>query len=388
MIQLSGLLWPVHLKPRPDELLSSWLMRLTRAYATVPHTFTRKLWPDLAVWNRDLDRLAPPEIIRDLAQHTGVSIQRAFGTTLRAYEGIVFEALIQNGMTPWILPLQIWHRLHLRHGQQYCPACLDCDDPYFRRRWRLSLVTGCTEHGLVLLDRCVHCGAPINFHRAAYWIPRFTSCHKCGEDLASTVQKTTKLDLQELRAQRHLQYTISRGFVDLPDAGPVYSHLYLLGYRAFCRVLMSSRGRCALVDLTRDHDLPAVDMKNHVEENLDFAPIALRRHVLLAAWKAFRSWPDGFIEVCHRYGLRGSDFRRDGQILPYWMHFVVQRNIDRPFYCTNVEELTAAIRYMDSHDIRVTPRSAYHLLGRASAKTVDRYLEALQAARVAHPRDA
>lgn len=106
MIHLSGLLWPIHLKPMPDELLSSWLMRITRAYITTPHTFVRKLWPDIEIWNRDLDRLAPMTIIEDLARHTGVSIQRAINTTLRAYEGVVFEHLAVNGLTSWILPLR------------------------------------------------------------------------------------------------------------------------------------------------------------------------------------------------------------------------------------------------------------------------------------------
>jgi hypothetical protein len=377
MIQLSGLLWPVHLKPREDELLSSWLMRLTRAYSSVPHSFTRLLWPGLQIWNRDLDRLAPTVVVRDLAQHTGVSIQRAFGTTLKAYEGVVFEHLVTNSVAQWILPLQIWHRLHLRHGQQYCPRCLSEDEPYFRRRWRLSFVTGCTRHGLALLDRCVVCGATVNFHRAAYWIPRLSSCFKCGADLATAVASSLMLDRHELRAQKHLQYTIVRGYLEMQDLGPVYSHLYLAGYRALSRVLLSPRGPGALAALTDGHDLPKVDFTNPAEDNIDFAPIELRRHVMLAAWKLLHDWPEGFAESCRRFGIRGSDLRRDGPPLPYWMHRVLRLDIDKPNYVATTEEIQAAARVLSAGGSPVYPKAVYRTLGRATPKDLSRYYAAL-----------
>lgn len=377
MIQISGLLWPVHLKPREDELLSSWLMRLTRAYNSVPHSFTRLLWPGLSIWNRDLDRLAPSALIRDLAQHTGVSVQRAYGTTLKAYEGVVFEHLVTNSVAQWILPLQIWHRLHLRHGQQYCPRCLAEDEPYFRRRWRLSFVTGCTRHGLALLDRCVACGAPVNFHRAAYWIPRLSSCFKCGVDLATAVESPLVLDRHELRAQKHLQYTIIRGYLEIQGLGPVYSHLYLAGYRALSRVLLSPRGPRVLAALTSGHNLPEVDFTNAAEDNIDFAPIELRRHVILAAWKLLHDWPNGFAESCHRYGIRGSDLRRDGPELPYWMHRIVRLELDKPNYVATTAEIRSAARTLAAAGFAVNPKSVYRALGRATPKQLDRYWEAL-----------
>ncbi len=378
---LSGLLWPVHLKPQPDELLSSWLLRLTRAYATLPHTFCKRLWPALSIWNRDIDRLAPPQLIHDLAQHTGVSIQRAWGTTLRAYEGVVFESLVTSGVTQWILPLQIWHRVRRRHGTQYCPACLDTDDPYFRRRWRLSFVTGCTEHGLALLDRCVGCGAPVNFHRAAYWIPRISTCYQCGVDLSRGIDKALRLDRQELRAQKHLQYTIIRGYLELGGYGPVYSHLYFAGYRVISRVLLSPRGRLALAALTRDNDLPQADTDNSGEDNVDFAPIELRRHVVLACWRVLHDWPEGFPEFCREFRIRGSDLRRDGPVLPYWMHDVVRRNLDRPNYCAPADEVLSAVLALEARGLAVNPKAVYRLLGRATPKDLTLFEAVMEAHR-------
>ncbi len=38
-------LWPVHLKPQEDELLSSWLARLALAHGQTVATFTSQVWP-------------------------------------------------------------------------------------------------------------------------------------------------------------------------------------------------------------------------------------------------------------------------------------------------------------------------------------------------------
>jgi hypothetical protein len=43
--ELSGTLWPIHLKPLDDELLSSWTIRLSRAYDIKPVWSWRLFWP-------------------------------------------------------------------------------------------------------------------------------------------------------------------------------------------------------------------------------------------------------------------------------------------------------------------------------------------------------
>lgn len=79
--------------------MSSWLMRLSHANGLLPHSFCSQIWPGRAIWNRDIDHLSLPEVTRDLARLTAVSVQRAEQTTLRAYEGIVFENYVLSGRT-------------------------------------------------------------------------------------------------------------------------------------------------------------------------------------------------------------------------------------------------------------------------------------------------
>lgn len=200
---LSGELWPLHLKPLPDELLSSWLARLSRAHGLLLHTFCDIAWPRKAIWNRDVDKLADKEIVRLLAQKTGTSYERAFATTLAAFEGYLYEKHNPYGSTPWLMPLGIYHRLRKRRGLQYCPACLTEDpDPYFRRHWRLAFVTVCVKHGLELLDCCVRCRSPVNFHRVKADAP-LSQCYRCKKDLASFVSCQRAADDSEAAFQRH-----------------------------------------------------------------------------------------------------------------------------------------------------------------------------------------
>ena len=183
--------WPVRLEPAPDELLSSWLIRLARANGAKVHTFCAEAWPDKQVWNTDLDKNADPELILGAATYTGVGRPRAWATTLRAYEGRLYPRHNARGTTRWLMSVGMRHRLRRHPALQYCPECLiaDGEHPYYRRRWRLSLVTLCGEHRLLLLDRCPECAAPVSPHRgelgqrSQFASGPLTLCHGCGFDL-------------------------------------------------------------------------------------------------------------------------------------------------------------------------------------------------------------
>src|SRR5687767_8033265 len=60
---LSGALWPLRLKPYDDELLSSWLVRLSRVYGTETSRFGVSLTRDSSFWSRDIDKGIYPEVL-------------------------------------------------------------------------------------------------------------------------------------------------------------------------------------------------------------------------------------------------------------------------------------------------------------------------------------
>lgn len=185
-------LWPIRYKPLPDELLSSWLVRLAHGHCLKVQTFCNLLFgKNLQVWNRDIDRLAPAWLLTALSACTGTPYEVVWATTLRVFDGWLYPQYRASGHLPWIQNLQIYHRQREGFGQQYCPACLANDAvPYFRKTWRLALKTFCVQHQCQLQDRCHSCASVVSFHRMDIGragelveLP-LSVCHACGYDLS------------------------------------------------------------------------------------------------------------------------------------------------------------------------------------------------------------
>lgn len=188
-------LWPIRYKPLSDELLSSWLVRLAHGHGLKVQTFCNLIFGNrLQVWNRDIDRLGPDWLINELSARTGTPMVIAYGTTLRAYEGLLYPQFNLSGVLQWILTLKMYHRKHEGFGLQYCPLCLrEEPEPYFRKSWRVAFNTVCVKHQCMLRDRCPNCGAGVAFHRRdmghgdVVVTDSLAGCHQCGFDLGGSV---------------------------------------------------------------------------------------------------------------------------------------------------------------------------------------------------------
>jgi hypothetical protein len=371
-------LLPMHLKPQHDELLSSWLIRLSHANGFLPHSFCHQFWPTKAVWNRDIDHLATAEITQDLARLTAVSIQRAHETTLRAYEGVVFQEFIRSGRTRGILPVGVWHRVHLKYGLQYCPECLASDaKPYFRRAWRLAWVTCCTKHRRPLLDRCPKCAKPVNFHHNKGMKDSLARCVNCDFDLGKA-PNTAAATTSELQAQRHLLEAIQRGWVEMPGYGAIYSHLYFDGLWALTEMLLSPRGRSALAGLV-DDGLKAVARQPVWHQQIEDYDVGMRRVLVTAVFELSRDWPTRFLSVVRRRRLRFSDIKRDLPSLPYWVHDVLRRDLFYHQYEVNDEEVFHSVKNLVRLGLPLTQRNIYGLLGHFVPKTAKAQLRRIRA---------
>lgn len=191
---LTDSLWPIRYKPLPDELLSSWLVRLAHGHGLKVQTFCNLIFGNkLQVWNRDIDRLAPQWLISELSSKTGASRQQVFETTLQSYQGIIYHRPRQSGSLTWIQSLKLHHRKFEGFGLQFCPECLARDtEPYFRKSWRVAFNTMCPNHQCMLHDRCPHCGHGVAFHRndmkhAEYiTVVSLLECHYCGFNLSQS----------------------------------------------------------------------------------------------------------------------------------------------------------------------------------------------------------
>jgi len=167
---------PLHPRPLSGEALSSWLLRLARAYRLDLHTFlVRALGVDVAgVPQGTLDLSPPVGVIETLADRTGVAVERIQAMTLAAYTPLLIDALrpqpglfrtyvARLGVLTWTdaracapvrdldegrwLP---WITADLLNHEQPtgCRRCLVEDAvPYTRLCWRAGWMASCPVHG-------------------------------------------------------------------------------------------------------------------------------------------------------------------------------------------------------------------------------------------------
>lgn len=376
--RLLGHVWPAYSKPKDDELLSSWLVRLSMAHGLKLHTFCSLAWPGKAIWNRDVDKSADEGVLAVLSEKTDTPLERVRGTTLSAYEGVLYEKHNPYGNTLWIMPVGIYHRVRTQYGLQFCPRCLAEDkEPYFRRRWRLAFVTVCVEHGVVLKDRCPRCGEAVNFHRDELGLRNknaatsMTLCHACRFDLRNVGEGSVgngvgvEADAAEVEFQERLLNAVRDGWIAVEGQGPVYSHLFFRVLHQLMRVVATGKRSAALraAAIARWEVpvfTPSFSGNNRDIERLD---VDTRRRLLAVARYMLEDWPERFVEFCEANRVWSSTLLRDIRDVPYWYWRVVTKHLYRYSYCPSDEEIDSAVAYLRSQNQPLNKKTISRLLG-------------------------
>ena len=380
---LSGRLWPAHIKPQPDELLSSWLVRLAMAHASKLHTFCSIIWPRKQIWNRDIDRSADPELLQTLSDRTATSIERVRATTLAAYESVLYEEHKNLGPAAWITPVGVYHRTHTKCGLQFCPHCLAEDEkPYYRRKWRLAFMVACERHHTLLHDRCPGCHGAINFHRdelgnfRKFAAESLTTCNHCGLDLRTVPEMAPPFPITppEVRFNANLLSAIETGMVRVSESVVTYSHLYFAVLRQIMKVMAmrdaridrlrrSISGTFGLAPYTPPASRPHPDVQELDPTN--------RRQLLALACCLLEEWPSRFIELSRKYKVWSSLWLRNFEpsaherprTAPFWFWSVVHEHLYRAKYCPSEIETAAAINHLKRQGTVLNQSSLARLLG-------------------------
>lgn len=194
-----GRVWPAHPKPLPDELLTSWFVRVAEANGIKLQTLSWMLFGyGRSPWHRDVDRMPPPWFLETVCAHTGLSLERAWGATLDTYRGRLFSKPRTSGLLRWVLPIMSAGAARRGFGVQFCPECLAQDAvPYYRKQWRLALFTYCPNHGCSLYDACPACGAPVayfrhDFGREVSQTRGMACCWKCEFDFRTARRRAAE----------------------------------------------------------------------------------------------------------------------------------------------------------------------------------------------------
>ena len=330
---------PCATRPRPDELLSSWLVRLAHAHLIKVHTFGKLIFPTPNIWNRDVDKIAHPEVLAILAARTPASAEQVFATTLRSYEGRLYLRHNVNGNTPWILPLGVYHRTRRRNGVLFCPSCLrkDGETPYFRKHWRLALSVACPTCEVRLEDQCPQCGEPVAFFRAEMGqkstLPgrSFTICHRCLFDWCDTPAVPAPAAL--VQWQRECDRILAEGWRE----GIFHPHLYFQVLHHLARVLFSCQHRTeslqqCVVEQAGVELPPSYFQLAKGRLPFEMLPLELRAALLQQASWLLEEWPHRFIEQARKGKLTSTPLLRDMSEVPFWYHTVVMNN----FYVSNL----------------------------------------------------
>lgn len=308
-------LWPIHPQPLPDELLSSWMIRVARDNGFKVHSFyAAHFGRERQIWTRDIDHHAPAWLLDGLEEHSGVARARLEAMALRAFESVVFERFNETGNTRFLMPLSIFHRTRRAYGQQFCPLCLTADKtPYLRRRWRLALEVVCAQHGVLLQDRCGSCGSPLVPHRGDMntrsTFPRRSTLRQCGHCRCSVVAAATSAPLEAIDTQRCIDRALDQGFATLPNQGPVYSHLYFDGLRQL------------MIGLVALGSLPGQ------RGSFERAGIGDRLQGLQAAVMLAGDWPNRFLGFCSQVKRPYAAFTKDAAEIPYWLASVLRQQL-------------------------------------------------------------
>lgn len=212
--------------PKDDEQLTSWIVRTAYKHNITPSSFITVYFPRIyynKFWERDIDIKADDILLNLLEKKSLLNKELIYKMTLKSYAGYLNEKIISSTRNNLILPLGNRARYKFLNGQKICPACIKEEEPYFKKSWRLSFVSVCTEHNTLLLSYCPKCNASITIFKISNLNSDFTCCYKCGFDFKtlepSYVEKNSYVN--------ELLNILNRGYI-LIDNIPIYSILYFL----------------------------------------------------------------------------------------------------------------------------------------------------------------
>jgi hypothetical protein len=222
------------LKPKPDEVFSSWITRLAYAHGLPARKLLTHLCPQITSKNFNVDRIMQIEVYEQISSATGVSLEEIINTTVFYYAEKFTHEIPPTGSIPWILPFVYANIKYPRiYGIQFCPECLS-ENSYFRLSHRIAFMVVCPVHRLQLLDRCQHCYSPVNYFKQR--VPNKSAtlkfCYSCKEDLR--ISKPNRFQLfevqdDEIEFQNELFKAVNRGrFKFLP--GAIFSPNWLINH--------------------------------------------------------------------------------------------------------------------------------------------------------------
>jgi len=359
---------PFHGTPFPDELLSSWMVRLSMGNACKLHTFWTS-FSHTGVWARDIDRTVSDGFLTKLTTLSSEFSEVNFAQhTFRSFDYQNDGGISRKGTSSLILPVGVYHRTRNKPGMQFCCRCLLEDrEPYFRIRWRHVYQFCCLKHKCYLQNSCHHCGHVVNFHRLALDdFKTLAICHRCSNSLSKVI--TCRAPLSVLKAQRLFDSVFSRKWV-LLKGERIYIVPFIQGVHQLMKQILSftttEQLMKAIPELTEEVDCENIILPTEYGSVEHVHSIEKRALACCIVVKLLTNWPANFINLFIQLGWKSREFRHR-EMLPYWLKKVLQEQLNFAPYRRNKVEIYSAGKALVKMNPHATACDLAKLLGTSS----------------------
>lgn len=309
-------IWPNYVAPFPDELFTSWFIRLCASHNVKPLSFINNFFEKhTSLFNRDIDLSAPQSLKNILVLRTPMNMNQVDNLFLTSYEGYAFEKTKPKTYTANIIPLGIIHRKRKRFGLLYCSSCL-AKKGYFKKEWRLLSSIICYECNQYLCDECPQCHAGIAFHRinigkqinsAIYF------CYSCNFDLRNTPIKKVSI-LDHLKYQKYINKTITNGYNDISN----YSFDYIYTLLNFSKKIVSNRLKTKFRDSFSEYY-----GEEFLRTNSQFCLLRLEERIKILVYMnmMLMNWPSSFQNIKKIRNFNNAELYSNMDKAPYWVTY-------------------------------------------------------------------
>ncbi len=367
-------LLPIHPDIFKDELLSSWIYRLSLSNGLKAHQFSKLCFPKIEIWNRDIDKSAPDELINLLSQYTKLDINKIRNTALKSYESYLYEKHISNSNLKWVMPLGVYHRKRKLPGLVFCPLCLKEDNiPYFRKHWRLSFNVICKKHKVKMIDKCCYCNSIIAFHRNDFKDRNYitsapiTQCSICGFDLKnSPIIIETNTALCNLMIS--LNDILNLGYIYI-NGLPIYSHQYFDVLYQLLKIITLDKFTIKLRNIIESNlSLNNTDSNFFRYKFIEFLPLEKRIYSLILLSWLLEEWPNNIISAFSNSNLSKSRIIKDMDSIPYFFDSLTQI-FNKKIYTPTLDEIISIKSYLERKNIKISK----HIINKTLGKTDSKY---------------
>ncbi|HYH36849.1 MAG TPA: TniQ family protein [Azospirillum sp.] len=362
MLPAADDLWPGRPPLLEGESFSSWFARVAGANGLRPTELYRILQPGGDRNPRDLDRYGDIHLLGTMAEKTGVSMPALEQSTFRRWAGWAFER--DDGLVKldWLPPAGR-EKAKRCFGQQVCPLCLAEDAvPHLRLEWRLSFLTVCPTHGRLLLDRCPTCNEPLSVLRQER--RDGICCWSCGADVRTFAGDVPPLDA--IPVQEDLRHTLTLGWRQLGEYGPVYSFTALRIITLIARLIAGGAHAYALRTWISAREPSLAVPPETLPRARDGALLTPRaRSVVVAmAHHLLGDWPNRFVEAARSVGMARIHVRSNfSDALPFAFVHAVDWHLKDALAPASRQELASAKAVLERRGVKPTYRNLVDLAG-------------------------